>query len=253
MTVPVEYHLHAMRTALGAPAFRGRVLDAGCGEGVDLASVVLSDGCDAVGLELSAGGIRATAARIAGSECARLIQGNLLALPFSDSCFDGAYSYGVVHHTDDPSLAVREIARALKPGATLLLYVYEDFSNRSLSWRLALSAVNSVRGLISRRSPATIRRFCAVAAPVVYLGCTLPSRYFRWAASFPYPITQNPTVCSLIPDLYDRFAAPVEMRYSEAGARQLVEQAGCRVRRSARSRGWMIWAEKLPSQRRTGY
>ena len=35
---------------------------------------------------------------------------------------------------------------------------------------------------------------------------------------------------SLIPDLYDRFAAPIEERYSERGARALVEQAGCSVR-----------------------
>src|SRR4051794_5014871 len=30
VTAPVEYHLHAMQSALGAPPFTGRVLDAGC-------------------------------------------------------------------------------------------------------------------------------------------------------------------------------------------------------------------------------
>lgn len=244
ITVPVDYHLQAMRRALGAPAFSGRVLDAGCGEGIDLASVALSDNCRAVGVELSNGGVQASAARIAGSRRAHVVQGNLLDMPLADAVFDGAYSYGVVHHTDDPEQAMREIARVLKPGAPFLFYVYEDFSGRSLGWRLALGAINAGRSAVSRWSPASIRRFCAVIAPAVYLTCTLPSRYFAFAARFPYPATQNPTVRSLVPDLYDRFAAPVEKRYSEPGARRLAEQAGCHVRQSAFLRGWAVWAQK---------
>jgi hypothetical protein len=79
---------------------------------------------------------------------------------------------------------------------------------------------------------------------VVYATCTLPSRHFSWASRLPYPAAQNPTMASLIPDLYDRFAAPIEERYSERGARELVEQAGCRVRAVANVRGWMVWGEK---------
>jgi SAM-dependent methyltransferase len=245
VTVPVEYHLHAMQTALGAPPFTGRVLDAGCGEGIDLASVALGGPRRAVGVELSAGGVAATAARISALANASLIRGNVLALPFVGGAFDGAYSYGVVHHTVDPEGAVCEITRVLKPGATLLLYVYEDFSTRSLGARVALSAINAVRGTVAAMSPAGIRRFCAVIAPLVYVTCTWPSRHFAFARQFPYPATQNPTLASLVPDLYDRFAAPIEQRYSEAGARRLAEQAGCRVRRSAFLRGWAVWAEKV--------
>jgi SAM-dependent methyltransferase len=244
VTEPIAYHLHAMRAVLGAPPFRGRVLDAGCGEGIDLASVVLSDGCTAIGVELSNGGVIASAARTAGSTRARVIQGNLLDLPFADRTFDGAYSYGVVHHTIDPERSVREIARVLKPGADLLLYVYEDLSTRSLPWRLSLAAINGGRQAISAMSPANIRRFCALIAPAVYLTCTLPSKHFAFAARFPYPAAQNPTMKSLVPDLYDRFAAPIEKRYSESGARRLAEQAGCRVRQSAFLRGWAVWAQK---------
>ena len=102
VTAPIDYHLHVMQTALGAPPFKGLILDAGCGEGIDLASVGLIADCRAVGLELSPGGIRATAARISTVPRARLVQGNVLSLPFPANVFDGAYSYGVVHHTIDP-------------------------------------------------------------------------------------------------------------------------------------------------------
>jgi len=245
MTAPVPYHLHAMQTALGAPPLTGRVLDAGCGEGIDLASVALTSADRAVGVELSNGGIAATSARIAELRSARLIQGNVLMLPFADGTFDGAYSYGVVHHTIDPEKAVGEIARVLKPGAPLLLYVYEDFSGRSLASRLTLAAINAGRRFVAAMSPLNIRRFCALIAPVVFVTCTWPSRHFAFAKHFPYPATQNPTLRSLIPDLYDRFAAPIEERYSESGARRLAEQAGCRVHRSAFLRGWAVWAEKI--------
>ena len=86
-----------------------------------------------VGIELSAGGVATSLARTRGMSRAHVIQGDLLRLPVAAETFDAAYSYGVVHHTPDPERAVREIARTLKPGAPLLLYVYEDFSDRSWS------------------------------------------------------------------------------------------------------------------------
>jgi ubiquinone/menaquinone biosynthesis C-methylase UbiE len=97
-----------MQSAVGAAPFHGLILDAGCGDGVDLANTGLTDGCRAVGLELSDGGVRASASRITAIDRAHLVQGSLLALPFPDDLFDGAYSYGVVHHTVDPEQAVRE-------------------------------------------------------------------------------------------------------------------------------------------------
>ena len=241
---PGHYHLHVMQTAVGAAPFRGRILDAGCGDGVDLANTGLTDGCRAVGLELSDGGVRASASRIAAIEHARVVQGSLLALPFPDHTFDGAYSYGVVHHTVDPKAAVREIARVLKPGARVLIYVYEQFDRRAWPWRVALAAVNAVRQPVSAMSPSAIRRLCACLAPLVYVTCTIPSRHFAWAEKFPYPATQNRDMRSLIPDLYDRFAAPIEERYTEAGARALVEQAQLHVQAVANVRGWVISALK---------
>jgi ubiquinone/menaquinone biosynthesis C-methylase UbiE len=244
VTSPIAYHLHLMQTALDAPPFSGLVLDAGAGEGIDLASVGLTPGCRAVGVELSNGGIQATAARIRGGSRAALVQGNILAMPFRSNTFDHAYSYGVVHHTVDPQAAVREIARTVKPGGSVLIYVYEDFERRGPHWQLALGMVNAIRRPISRMSPAGIRRVCAAIAPLVYLTCTIPSRYFSWAQRFPYPAAQNPTLQSLVPDLYDRLAAPIEERYSETGARALVEQAGCSVKASAYIRGWAVWGQK---------
>jgi SAM-dependent methyltransferase len=240
---PVPYHLHVMRESLGRPPLEGLILDAGCGEGIDLASVALDPMCEVVGVELSSGGVATSLARTRHLDRAHIVQADLLGLPIASNVFDGAYSYGVVHHTPDPPRAVSEIARTLKPGAPLLLYVYEDFSDRQWYWRLALALANSVRVVTTRLPPALLMGICRLLSPAVYLLLTLPSRHFSWAARFPYRHGTHPW--SMVGDLFDRLSAPIEKRYSRAGASALVESAGLRVTAVAQLRGWMVHATKL--------
>jgi len=241
-TRATPYHLHEMHDALGAPPLAGLVIDGGCGDGVDLAMQALDASREIVGVELSDGGVTTSRVRTRGLARAHVVQGDLLKLPFADETFDAGYSYGVVHHTPAPARAVRELARVLKPNATLLLYVYEDFGDRPMSWRAALRAVNSLRAITTRLPAPALMLLCRMLSPVVWLTCTVPARRFSWARRFPYRHNTHPW--SLVGDLYDRFSAPIEYRYSEAGARGLVEQAALVVRRTANRRGWMIWAEK---------
>lgn len=244
---PVPYHLHVMRESLGVPSLEGLILDAGCGEGIDLASVALDPKCEVVGVELSSGGVATSLARSKHLERAHIVQADLLRLPIASAVFDGAYSYGVVHHTPDPALAVSEIARTLKPGAPLLLYVYEDFSDRAWYWRLALTLANSVRVVTTRMPPWLLMGLCRVLSPIVYLFLTLPSRHFRWAARFPYRHGTHPW--SMVGDLFDRLSAPIEERYSRTGAAALAEAAGLQVIRVAQERGWMVLGSTLPQNR----
>jgi SAM-dependent methyltransferase len=239
---PVPYHLQLMRESLGRPPLGGLILDGGCGEGIDLASLALDPTCEVVGVELSSGGVATSLARARHIERAHIVQADLLRLPIGEGMFDGAYSYGVVHHTPDPPRAVREIARTLKPGAPLLLYVYEDFSDRPWYWRAALALANSVRIVTTRLPPALLMFICRLLSPIVYLVLTVPSRHFRWAARFPYRHGTHPW--SMVGDLFDRLSAPIEKRYSKAGAATLVESAGLRVERVAQQRGWMVLGRK---------
>ena len=242
---PVPYHLHVMRDALGSPSLEGLILDAGCGEGIDLASVALDPRCEVVGVELSSGGVATSLARSRHLDRAHIVQADLLRLPIASNVFDGAYSYGVVHHTPDPPRAVSEIARTLKPGASLLLYVYEDFSDRQWYWRLALALANSARVVTTRLPPALLMGLCRMLSPIVYVLLTLPSRHFRWAARFPYRHGTHPW--SMVGDLFDRLSAPIEKRYSRAGAAALAESAGLQVTTVAQQRGWMVHGRKVQS------
>jgi SAM-dependent methyltransferase len=241
-TEPSPYHLEALRRALDAPPLKGLILDAGCGEGVDLSMVALDRDCEVIGVELSSGGVTTTLARTRGLERAHVVQGDLLRMPLAKEIFDGAYSYGVVHHTPDPERAIREIARTLKTGAPLLYYVYEDFSDRPWFWRAALALANSARLVTTRLPPALLMRLCRVLSPVVYVVCTLPSRHFQWARRFPY--RHGTDAWSMSGDLYDRLSAPIEQRYSQDAAIALARAAGLDVVRVAHQRGWMVFARK---------
>lgn len=231
-----------MQDALGAPPFQGLILDAGCGDGTDTALLALDPACEVIGVELSSGGVATTVTRTRNMERAHVVQADLLRLPLASDTFDGAYSYGVVHHTPDPPRAVRELARTLKAGASLLLYVYEDLSDRPWPWRGALRAVDLLRAITTRLPAPMLMRICRLLSPVVYVACTLPARRFRWAQRFPYRHNTHPW--DLSGDLYDRFAAPIERRYSAKTAAVLVEQAGLTVVRIAQQRGWMVHALK---------
>ena len=224
-TQATPYHLHQMHDALGAPPLTGLVLDAGCGDGVDFAMQALAPSREVIGVELSEGGVTTSRVRTHGLSRAHVVQGDLLHLPLADATFDAGYSYGVVHHTPDPAGAVREIARVLKPGAALLLYVYEDFGDRPLRWRAALAAANSFRAVTTRLPVSLLMTLCRVMSPVVWLTCTVPSRRFSWAKRFPYRHNTHPF--SLVGDLYDRFSAPIEYRYPRQARARWQSRPAC--------------------------
>ena len=56
-------------------------------------------------------------------------------MPLLDNSFDFVYSWGVLHHTQDPAKTLAEMWRVLKPGGTLAIWVYARnpwFLKRSL-------------------------------------------------------------------------------------------------------------------------
>lgn len=111
------------RTLLGpmlpATAFPPRrLLDAGCGTGWNLQD--LSSFGETHGIDLSPLAVITTKRR-----GGRVIQGNLLGLPYANASFDVVTSFDVLYHAwiQDDVQAVRELARVLKPGGLILVKV----------------------------------------------------------------------------------------------------------------------------------
>ncbi len=80
-------------------------------------------GATVVGVDLSAAVAKA-ASLCASLSDVMIVQADLLDLPLADAAFDLVYSIGVLHHTPDPRRAFAEIARKVKPGGRLAVWLY---------------------------------------------------------------------------------------------------------------------------------
>jgi len=95
----------------GSPP-RGRILDAGCGIGI-LGRLYPDLGL--VGLDASIHLLRE-----ARSGYRLLVEASAEAIPFPSGSFDVVVALNMLHHVINPERAVREFARLLKPGGSLV-------------------------------------------------------------------------------------------------------------------------------------
>jgi ubiquinone/menaquinone biosynthesis C-methylase UbiE len=158
-----EYHFDKLHHLLRLIDFDGhagrRVLEVGCGAGVDL-------------VRFAKGGARVTGVDVADSAISlarenfrhqglpvALCVGNGEQLPFPADTFDFVYAHGVVQYTGGDRALVDECRRVLKPDGTAFFQVY----NR-VSWLHALSRVMKVglehedAPVLRKYSPGEFRR-----------------------------------------------------------------------------------------------
>jgi SAM-dependent methyltransferase len=138
-----HYHfekLHHLLRLVDFDAWRGRrVLDVGCGAGVEVVRFA-QGGAEVCGVDASRSAVGLTRLNVAqqnltvGLACA---DGE--ALPFADAAFDFVYAHGVVQYASDDARVVAECHRVLRPGGTAIFQVY----NR-VSWLNLLSHVMKV-------------------------------------------------------------------------------------------------------------
>ena len=150
-----QYHfekLHHLLRLVNFDGYRGRrVLEVGCGAGVDLARFARG-GASVVGVDLSSSAIDLARANFEQQSLTgdfRVADGE--ALPFEDNSFDLVFAHGVVQYTADPQRLVDECRRVLKPGGEAVFQVY----NR-ISWLNALSKVMKV-GLEHDDAPVLLK------------------------------------------------------------------------------------------------
>jgi len=138
-----QYHfekLHHLLRLVDFDGYRGRrVLEVGCGAGVDLARFARG-GAIVTGVDLAQSAIALARANFKQQGLQgdfRVADGE--SLPFADNSFDLVYAHGVVQYTPSPERLVAECRRVLTPGGAAVFQVY----NR-ISWLNALSKVMKV-------------------------------------------------------------------------------------------------------------
>ncbi len=93
------------------------VLDVATGTGAVAAELVRRTGCSVVGIDQSAEML--AEARRRAPDRVSLVQGDAEQLPFPDASFDGLTVTYLLRYVDDPGRALRELARVVRPGATM--------------------------------------------------------------------------------------------------------------------------------------
>jgi SAM-dependent methyltransferase len=126
-----------VKTGFDAHQLAGRsVLDAGCGGG-RYTRLLAEAGARVTGVD------RSRAVEKAADICshptgARFIQADLELLPLAEASFDFVFSIGVLHHGPRPKAAFHSIARRVKPGGSLAVWLYrkntlpQELANRAL-------------------------------------------------------------------------------------------------------------------------
>jgi SAM-dependent methyltransferase len=150
-----QYHfekLHHLLRLVNFDGYRGkRVLEVGCGAGVDLARFA-KGGAHVVGVDLASSAIDLARANFEQQGLAgEFYVANGETLPFDDNAFDFVFAHGVVQYTADPQRLVDECHRVLKPGGEAVFQVY----NR-VSWLNALSKLMKV-GLEHDDAPVLLK------------------------------------------------------------------------------------------------
>jgi SAM-dependent methyltransferase len=162
-------------------------------------------------------------------------------LPFADNSLDMAYSLGVVHHLADTAGAIRAIARKLKAGAPLLLYIYYAFDHRP-AWFRAIWRTSDVLRRVITRFPYAIRYgVTQIAAALVYWPLARTAKVLEHMgilpSSFPLAQYRDRTFYTMRTAALDRLGTLVEHRFTKPQIGEMMRAAGL---------GEIVFSEKPP-------
>lgn len=181
-------------------------------------------------VDASAAALEVARKNMAGQENVDFRQADVKQLPFADGELDFAYSLGVLHHVPDTTDALCSIARKLKPGGFLLLYLYYGFDNRPPWFRLLWRIADLMRRLICHL-PSVLRfAVCDTIAVFVYwpLGrlAALLAKLGMQVGNFPLAYYKDKSFYVMRTDALDRFGTRLEKRFRRDQIAAMLENAG---------------------------
>jgi SAM-dependent methyltransferase len=151
--------------------------------------------------------------------------------------FDIAFSFGVIHHLDDPDLAIDQLVKATKPGGKVLIWVYGSEGLGAM-----LRILNPLRIHVFSRLPLSLLRLMAwvpaLGVWVVAKSGASTLRYLQLLKNFPLRHVHH--------IVFDQMLPRTSNYLTEDAARALLERAGLEnvVVRNVNDVSWCVLGER---------
>jgi SAM-dependent methyltransferase len=172
------------------------------------------------------------------------------AIPLPPGSLDFCYSLGVLHHVPDTLAGIKACAALLKAEAPLLLYLYYALDTRPWWYRAIWKAADILRRGISSLPVGLKRVLTEIIAATIYwpiarlgaliemLGGDPSSMPLSWYRDKPFYTMRT--------NAYDRFATPLEQRFSRAQIEAMMHEAGLEdIRFSERPPFWCAVGRRI--------
>lgn len=206
------------------------VVDAGCGAG-RWAYEVARRGPRVIALDLGAS-VEVAHANTRALGRVACVQADLLDLPLADGAVDWAYTLGVLHHLADPAAGVANIARAVRPGGLVLLYLYYALDGRGPAYRALFAAADAIRRVTSQLPRPMVLAIATLIAVLVYWPLARIAAVCervglsRLARDLPLAFYRRRSLRLMLNDSLDRFGTRVERRFRREEIAALLHGGG---------------------------
>jgi len=197
--------------------WRGKTfLDAGCGMGRNSYWPLRDGAARCVAIDMDERTLRRAQETLAPFPNAEVRRQSIYDVE-EESVFDIAFSIGVIHHLAKPSAAVARLARSVRPGGEVLIWLYGREGN---AWIVYL--FNPLRRIVFSKLPLSMVHYCSFGLTVILWIALRPniglSRYLRQIRGFSFR--------HLRAIVFDHMIPRIALYYRRAEAVALLEAAG---------------------------
>lgn len=185
---------------LNSDDFKGKsALDAGCGMGRNSYWPLKWGASKMVAFDFDNRSVKAAKSNLASFKNAHVLYKSIYDIGWQNE-FDLAFSLGVIHHLKEPKLALKKLVEALKPGGTLLIWVYSYEGNEWIK-----KYVNPVRINLTSKLPLpavhALSYFCSLPLWLFVKIFRGPSAYLKQLSMFKFWHIHSIVFDQLIPEV----------------------------------------------------
>jgi SAM-dependent methyltransferase len=159
-------------------------LDVGCGMGRNSYWPMTYGARGGCAVDIDERSLASARRNLARFPTVEILRSSAYELPYIER-FDIAFAIGVLHHLDDPERALQRMARAVKRGGRVLIWVYGREGNRWL-----VSVLDPLRrGLFSRLPIGLVHHLALYPTGLLWVALRLglrPNNYFKLLVRFTF-------------------------------------------------------------------